>query len=565
MKILISIILSILSLTLGLKAQEAHEHHPTRIIISFETESEIYNSFWDHLGAKGKMTAGENLGAPEVSEFMESTGLMSLNKLVDVNNFSRKKAATLDRSSSKHRAFVGEVADPEYLMDIIQLLNSSEGIEFAEPDYVARGGGQLVAEFEVNSESILLKPNDPFYQFQWGLENTGQTINGFTGTANEDINPDGAWDMTQGSADITVAVLDTGLPDNVPDMNSREVEGFNYVSGNEATADDHGHGTSVASIALSTGNNGAMISGVDWKAQIMPIKVLDENNSGLNSYSVNGIYYAVDNGAEVLNISVGSTGDNQIYRDAVKYAADAGVIIVACMMNENTNTPNYPAAYESVFAIGATNENGERAVPFTGGGDGSNYGDHIDLVAPGNLIASLKHDDNSSVSLWSGTSQATPLVTGTVSLMLSVNPDLTAEQVRQILIETARGDGEWDQFLGWGKLDATAAVKKAEETPTNIEEENNTETVTTFKLGQNYPNPFNPVTNIGFELPQASEVTLKVYDMLGREVAALMTNTRMSTGAHTVAFEASELPSGIYLYQLEAGEWSQTKKMSLIK
>ena len=196
--------------------------------------------------------------------FMEGFGLSSINKMAPYN--SKSKAVlngdvTLDTPRS--RLFILQTESSVDLLKTIELLEEHADIESAEPDYVTKGGGTMVADFFGREKSIQQSPNDAFYSIQWGLENTGQIVAGYTGTDGEDINPDGAWEITEGSEDILVAVLDSGLPDNVPDMAGRIVDGYNFVSGNGNTADDHGHGTSVASIALSTGNNSSMISGVE--------------------------------------------------------------------------------------------------------------------------------------------------------------------------------------------------------------------------------------------------------------------------------------------------------------
>ena len=168
-------------------------------------------------------------------------------------------------------------------------------------------------------------------------------------------------------------------------------------------------------------------------------KILDENNSGYYSWWTDAIYYAVDNGAKVINMSVGGSGFSSSMKDAIDYAYNNGVTVVACMMNENNNTTFYPAGYQNTIAVGATNPNDERSAPFFWSTtSGSNYGNHIDVVAPGNYIYGLNYQSDTNYnSYWGGTSQAAPLVTGLSSLLLAQDADKTPDDIRSIIRNTA--------------------------------------------------------------------------------------------------------------------------------
>ena len=551
-------------------------HHPERVLIMFAADSPVLAELNTHQKAlktqlpsqkPSKMmafTADQASVIPKTGSFLESQGLISLQKLVRSGDIKKRHDQGL--STARERMYVGIVNDPDDLMQIIEQLLAHPEISSAEPDFIGHGSGQRGPtgnspetwnQLERPSSSSF--PNDRLFRMQWGLENTGQIIGQTSGVLGEDINIIPAWGITTGSSDITMAVLDSGQPDVVPDFFGRVVPGYNFVSDTTSTVDDHGHGTNVASIALATGDNNGTMAGIDWSAMIMPIKILDENNSGLYSWWIEGIYWALDAGADVMNMSVGGSSQSTMLRKAVEDVIDAGVHLVACMMNTNNDVTFYPAAYEGVVSVGAINNTGALAVPFCWGG-GSNYGDHIDLVAPGDLILGLSHANPENGSYWCGTSQAAPMVAGTVSLMLSIDPDLSPAQTKEILRETARGDG-WNRYSGTGVLDAHAAIARVME---NRETRADTDVAMEIRLAQNYPNPFNPATTITYHLPEQSHVTLSIYTVDGRRVTVLVDEVK-AAGTHFSPFDASDLGSGIYLYEMAAAGKRFVRQMTLVK
>lgn len=551
---------------------QSSNYHPTRILITFSEESAVFEELSENYTGGAiknelKLKTSNTQNLPRTHRFLEEFELSEIQLLSPrkLQDGTRQKAADFG-SQFRDRLFIGEVENPKNLMSTIELLQKNPEIEIAEPDYVMKGGGKEVSAFQNMGAISEVIPNDPLFALnQWGLKNTGQVINGVTGKVGEDIRATFAWQITTGSEEVVMAVLDTGIPLNASDFSGRLLSGYDFVNDDDNPSDDHGHGTSVASIALAGGNDGSTITGVDWNAKLLPVKILNEENSGFYSWWIDGIYFAMDEGAHVMNVSVGGSDVSSSLENAFRAAINAGIHVVACMMNENNDVTYYPAAYDGVIAVGAINNEGNRAEPFVWGG-GSNYGDHIDLSAPGNLIASIKYDTpNQGGTFWSGTSQATPMVAATISLMLSLKPELTPAQTRDIIIKTVRGDGNWNQFLGWGKLDAEAALIEAQNTATSSDAEYNTELPLHTTLNQNYPNPFNPTTNIQFELAEASAVTLTVYDIMGREVVTLMNKASVSSGTHNIPFDATNLSSGFYLYRLQTESFSQTKKMALIK
>ncbi|HEU0136349.1 MAG TPA: S8 family peptidase [Flavobacterium sp.] len=327
--------------------------------------------------------------------------------------------------------------------------------EYVEPNFIGKGHGVLQTT-----------PNDPLFLLrQWSHVNAG----GFTlspASVDADIDTDLAWDITQGSPDLTVAILDSGLKMNHPEFDGRMVAGFDFANNDDDPSDDHGHGTNVAGIALATGNNAIGYAGVNWNSKVMICKVLDHQNSGFYSWWANAIYFAVDNGADVINLSAGGFNASTVLENAVNYAYDHNVSVVVSTGNQNSAV-QYPAKYVNVIAVGSTNPNDVRSQPFFwDSASGSNFGPEVDFVAPGNYIYGLHHlSDSNYNSFWGGTSQAAPHVAGVISLLLSMKPMLTVDEIRLVLQQTSEdqiGDSfdvaGWDQYYGHGRINAFSAL-----------------------------------------------------------------------------------------------------------
>lgn len=457
--------------------------------------------------------------------------------------------------------FLNEGVNPEIARLFI---SKNPAIEYAELDYIGYAGGEQ-AGFNFSGSSTVI-PNDPSFGSQWGLRNTGQTINGVAGTAGGDINAINAWDVTTGT-NIIVSVLDSGIPLTHPEFSGRLLQGYDYANNDNDPTDDQGHGTNVSSIVGAKGDNSSLVAGVNWNCRIIPVKILNSSNSGQYSWWVSGITYAVDNGAKVLNMSVGGSGYSQALADAVTYAYTNGRIVVACMMNNNNNVTYYPAGFSNVISVGAINNRMFRAVPFCWGG-GSSYGSHIDFTAPGEMILGLVYNNQNQTSYWCGTSQATPMVTGTVSLLLGVNNTLTFTQVYNALKNSARDQvgpsnedtPGFDNYFGWGLIDSRGALNQV----IGIEPISS-EVPQSFSLSQNYPNPFNPATKIRFEIPNGGEnAVMKLYNAEGKLVKVLVNET-LKAGVYEIELDARNMSSGVYFYSLSTGRYSDMKKMILVK
>ncbi|MFZ0034685.1 MAG: S8 family serine peptidase [Sedimentisphaerales bacterium] len=356
------------------------------------------------------------------------------------------KAPTMDRIYK----LAVELEKGQSLEDVVAEYNKDPDVEYAELNYI------------VSIDSI--EPNDTYYLLQWALANTGQMypwdgrFREPPGTVDCDIDASEAWDITTGSSEVVVAVIDTGVDYNHRDLQENiwwnadeiagngidddnngyvdDVHGYDFSNRDNDPIDDDGHGTYCAGIIAARTDNSLDIAGVCWNAQIMAVKFLDADGHGFLDNAADSIIYATDNGADILSNSWG-VKPSQILEDAIEYAVSRGVIVVASAGNDNNSSPYYPAAYNSVISVAATDSNDDKA-------SFSNYGSWVDLAAPGVDILSLRASGTSMgmvydayTTIMSGTSMACPHVAGACALLLSVNSPLSSDGANAILKSTA--------------------------------------------------------------------------------------------------------------------------------
>jgi len=361
--------------------------------------------------------------------------------------------------------------------EMVEIYSKNPNVEYAEPNYIAQA---------------LMVPNDPYYDpYQWHLDNAE-----YGG-----INMESAWDISTGSNDVVVAVIDTGvayenhqefvnLPGRLrdywityaqaPDLaDTCFVAGYDFVNDDLHPNDDEGHGTHVTGTIAQNTNNSLGVAGVAFDACIMPVKVLGSDGSGTYADIVNGILYAANNGADIISMSLGGPSPSIALENALAYAYGKGVTIVASSGNDGVNTIGYPAAYDAYcIAVGATRYDEE--VTYY-----SNGGSSLDLTAPGGQlyiegtgimldqngdgnwdgILQQTHDgsnyENFGYYLYQGTSMAAPHVSAVAALVISAGVATTPEEVRNVLQSTAedKGPDGWDSEYGWGIVDAYAALQ----------------------------------------------------------------------------------------------------------
>ena len=279
-----------------------------------------------------------------------------------------------------------------------------------------------------------------------------------------------AWDITRGSNDIIVAVVDTGVDMDHPELKDYLIEGYDFINEDSDPDDDNGHGTHVAGIIGASINNSLGIAGVASGVKIMPVKVLKANSGGNSHNIARGIVWAVNHGARVINLSLGTASSNNELNMAITYALGKNVVVTAANTNDGENKPKYPAAYSGmgVIAVGATNIKNKLA-------DFSNWGKWTSVVAPGvNILSTYPQGKGPSeletilgtrdYNILSGTSQATPYISGIAALLLSYKPELTNYQVKYILENTAQklNSKSFDDHFGNGLVNAYKALKMVE-------------------------------------------------------------------------------------------------------
>jgi hypothetical protein len=278
----------------------------------------------------------------------------------------------------------------------------------------------------------------------------------------QQIHAEQAWDRTKGNDSIIIAVVDTGIDLNHPDLQPNLVPGVNLLDSKQPPQDDNGHGTNVAGVLAAVGNNDKGITGIMWTAKIMPVKALEADGSGGEAKLAEGIRYAVDHGAQIVVLSLGLNKYSTLMSETVRYAEEHNVLLVAATGNEG-NSVKYPAAYSTVLAVGGM-------TPDLTADTRSNKGLEIDLVAPWDVFTTAA---GGSYEYKDGTSMAAPQVAAVAALAWSQHPELNAYQIRQLLRQTADDLGApgWDASTGYGLLRADRAVT---EIPlTDIYEPNN--------------------------------------------------------------------------------------------
>ena len=345
--------------------------------------------------------------------------------------------------------------------ELIESYKNDSNVEYAEPNYIAKA---------------LFVPNDPYFSFQWHLYNTQ-----YGG-----INIVDAWNISTGS-NVIVAVIDTGVAyENycdspakcyykAPDLAGTQfVQGYDFINLDNHSNDDNSHGTHVAGTVAQSTNNNLGVAGVAFNAKIMPVKVLDGFGSGSYTEVADGIMFAADHGAKVISMSLGGPSPSITLENALAYAYNKGVTIVAAAGNDGTGGPaSYPAAYDNyVIAVAASRYDEARS-------SYSTTGSYVDITAPGGDLSvdqngdgyadgvlqqtfnpNTKNTNDFAYWFFQGTSMATPHVSGVAALLIA-NGNTNQTKIREAIEKTAEDKGAlgWDSEYGWGIVDAKAALQ----------------------------------------------------------------------------------------------------------
>ncbi|HNU06862.1 MAG TPA: S8 family serine peptidase [Pyrinomonadaceae bacterium] len=354
-------------------------------------------------------------------------------------------------------------------------------VVYAEPNFKVqldpKESAKAVQPYDPTEPVDGKTPNDPYFNEQWALHNSGQE----GGKANADLSAIRAWSRTTGSSKVVIAVLDTGVdythkdlapnmwfrPDNVPQYKDDDLgivndgHGFNAVDNMNDPMDENGHGTHCAGIIGAKGDNDEGIAGINWKVEIMPLKFLGRGGFGTTKDAIEAINYAVDrkrNGVNIRIISAswGSTQYSKALEDAIRAAGEAGILFVAAAGNNSTDndrSPHYPSNYDlpNVISVAALDRTDSLA-------NFSNYGAKtVHVAAPGReILSTWLNDDYRDAS---GTSMATPYVSGTAALILAADPNLTVTKLKERLLNSVDKITSLDgKVASGGRINAAKAL-----------------------------------------------------------------------------------------------------------
>ena len=440
------------------------------------------------LPASGIMNKRELLNDKAMTEFAPGEFIV---KVKQDTAFSNPALIALNK---KYQAYAvdkifpnaeGTILDNVYLLHvpvgsdillIVQNYASCPDVVYAEPNGVL---------------SFCIIPNDTNFSKQWSLHNTGQVFQGsLHGTPDADIDAPEAWEIETGSLDVVIANIDTGIDYTHPDLAAKIWNNTDEISGNDID-DDHngyiddirgwdffyndsnvtdgeGHGTMIAGVIAASTNNSIGIAGVTWNSIIMPVRTTNETGWSSYTFLAQGIKYAADNGADIINIEAATYSPSGILLDAVNYAYDNRVFLCAPAGNSNSQHQFYPAAYENVTGVAATDQDDTKA-------SFSNYGEWVDIAAPGNKIFSTMptyhcyendlYGVPQNYSFGTGTSMAAPMVAGVAALLLSKDPSLTNDEVKTLLCENVDPYNS-TEYIGTGRLNAQKALIALNQPPT---------------------------------------------------------------------------------------------------
>ena len=361
-----------------------------------------------------------------------------------LNRLGVEFAAHVVRTIPEIRVTHFQVADSG--LALLHHLRGRPDVEFAEFDSV------------VKTFQSAFVPNDPYYGGAYASSHYGN-IDQWGPAA---VSAPAAWGVTLGNSNVVIAIVDTGVDDSHPDLASKIAGEYSYVG---TTKDGFGHGTHVAGIAAGATNNNVGVAGMCPSCRILSVKVLDDQGSGYMSDVASGIAYAASHGARVISLSLGGNSRSETLHSALDYALTNNALPVCAMGNDSSgsNTPE-PAYWHDCLSVIATDQNKVKA-------SFSNYGMKADVAAPGVAILSTmptypvtlntKYGYAMNYDALSGTSMATPMVSGIAGLVLSQNPTLTPKQVAGIIMASS-GDGvSWTPNVGFGVVDAYRSVSSA--------------------------------------------------------------------------------------------------------
>ena len=474
-------------------------------------------------------------------------------EVVDIEPFYDGVLSNPSLITGMSKIYIVTISDEDQLFNAISAFSEDSNIEFAE----------LYA-----LPQPMYEPDDPYLFEQWYIYHT-QLVE--------------AWDIVRGDTTrhSIIGIVDSGVdwdhPEIQPniwistpedlnnnsmldggDINGIDDDGNGFVddvigwdfgeSDNDPQESALVHGTPVASCASAVTDNGIGIASSGFSSRIMCLKGFDDQGYPTGLWQ--SIIYAADNGAHIINCSWATPIYSNIEQDMINYVHDSGALVIASASATSDTIPAYPCGYENVMAVTSTDQNDHKAIF-------ASYGTWVDISAPGIDILAVVSD---SYNYYSGTSFSAALVSGLAGLMWSWYPSYSNEEIQQLIEDNADPidylNPGFEGLLGAGRINAFNCII------TEIK----TDLITPkfFTLSQNYPNPFNAQTTIQYSLPLQSEVTISIYDILGQTIETIDEGIKPAA-EHRLIWNSEDYSSGIYFYTIKFGDYTDTKKMVLLK
>jgi thermitase len=346
------------------------------------------------------------------------------------------------------------------LFEIKKRLQNLPFVNFAEPNYLQK--------------TTKWAPSDPKWYAQWALKK---------------IKVAPAWSIETGDKSVIIAIIDTGVSLDHPDLKSKIVPGFDFVDNDKTPNDTEGHGTHCAGIAAAKTNNKTGVAGVCPNCSIMAVRVIGPDGVGMVSDVSNGIIWAADHGAKVISLSLGSPSSTLTQKEAIDYAEKKGAIVIAAAGNDGVSTPFYPAYYKETLAVGASEKDDTKAAF-------SNFGSWVNVAAPGTSIMSTMPEKQYTYK--SGTSMAAPFVAGLAGLIYShLKQEATPLRVRNIIENTADNAGSWTSK---GRINVYAALRSIKKVHSAPASEPASSTKNTTVKSTKKPSPYRGYSVTGYTL-----------------------------------------------------------------